>query len=190
VVPKGRRCQPFKDSLDLLARLPGARLFNAVFPEKEDELAFERLLNRINRTMESWDSHAVLICDTGKEARYTRLAGRLHRYNPIASKYDQWLDSGRAYKNIPIERILDDPFFKRSDQSSFIQLVDFCAYALLRRERSLASKSAYGLHEAFEVVLTILVLEATTRDSVASSAHEKAAPASAILGELGPARVS
>jgi len=90
--------------------------------------------------------------------------GRLHRYNPNPSKYGLWLASGRAYKNIPIEPILDDPFFKRSDQSSFMQLVDFCAYALLRRERPLASKSAYGLHEAFEVVRPILVLEATTRD--------------------------
>jgi hypothetical protein len=96
VVPNGRRCQLFKDSLDLVARLPGARLFNAAFPGKEDELAFERLLNRINRTTESWDSHPVLICDPGKEARYTRLARRFHRYNQNPSKYGLWLASGRA----------------------------------------------------------------------------------------------
>jgi hypothetical protein len=51
IVPKGRRCALFGETLDLIAGLSGIRLFNAVFPHGRDEQAFEWLLNRINRTM-------------------------------------------------------------------------------------------------------------------------------------------
>ncbi len=43
VVAKGQRCQIFKDALQMVANLPGVRLFNALFPAKEDERAFEQL---------------------------------------------------------------------------------------------------------------------------------------------------
>ena len=51
-----------------------------------------------------------------------------------------------------IDRILEDPFFKQSDQSYFIQLSDFCAYALLRQERPVESKTRYGLDQAFNLL--------------------------------------
>ncbi|HUT36733.1 MAG TPA: DUF3800 domain-containing protein [Planctomycetota bacterium] len=165
VVPKGRRCQIFRDALAMVAGLPGVRLFNAVFPARDEERTFERLLNRINRTMVAWGSRAILICDEGKEAAYTRLTRRMGVYNPIPSQYGTWTDTGAAMKNIPIERILEDPFFKRSDQSYFIQLVDFCAYALLRRERPIPSKTRYGIHEAFAALSPVLVREASRYDS-------------------------
>ncbi|MCR4404518.1 MAG: hypothetical protein NUW06_04475 [Candidatus Acetothermia bacterium] len=41
VVPKGRRCEIFKQALQMVASLPGSRLFNAVFPAKQDTWAFE-----------------------------------------------------------------------------------------------------------------------------------------------------
>ncbi|MFQ5794383.1 MAG: DUF3800 domain-containing protein [Candidatus Bipolaricaulia bacterium] len=163
-VTKGRRCQIFKEALQRVADLPGTRLFNAVFSAKQDERAFERLLNRINRTMVTWGSHAILICDEGKESRYTRLARKMHVYNPIPSKYGAWKDTGTEMKNIPIDRILEDPFFKKSEQSYFIQLTDFCAYALLRRERPIPSKTRYGLDQAFQFLEPILVLEASSQD--------------------------
>jgi len=164
IVPKGRRCQIFKDTLQLVASLPGVRLFNAVFPSGQTERAFERLLNRITRTMVAWDSHAILICDKGKEITFTRLARRMHVYNPIPSRYGVWLDTGEPYKNIPIDRILEDPLFKDSRQSYFIQIVDFCAYALLRRERPIPSKTKYGLDKAFNLLSPILVREANKDD--------------------------
>lgn len=164
VVPKGLRCQIFKDALQMVTSLPGARLFNAVFPADQEMRAFERLLNRINRAMVSWDSRAILICDTGKETVYTRLARKMQVYNPVPSKLGVWKDTGTAVKNIPIERIIEDPFFKKSEQSYFIQLADFCAYALLRRERPIPSKTKYGLDQAFGLLTPILVLEANSRD--------------------------
>jgi hypothetical protein len=164
VVPKGRRCRIFMEALSLLAQLQGVRLFNSTFPPKEDERAFEWLLNRINRTMQAWDSRAILVCDEGKETAYTRLARRMGVYNPIPSRYGVWRDTGAARKNIPTDRIIEDPFFKKSSRSYFIQMVDFCAYALLRRERPLPSKTKYGLDRAFDLLSTVLVREASRKD--------------------------
>jgi len=163
-VPKGRRCQIFKDALSLVSVLPGARLFNAVSAPNLADRAFERLVNRINRIMEAWDSRAILVCDEGKEVAYTRLVRRMGVYNPIPSQFGTWSQAGTYAKNIPIERIIEDPFFKRSSQSYFIQMVDFAAYALLRRERPVASKTKYGLDQAFHALAPILVLEASKHD--------------------------
>lgn len=169
IVPKARRRQIFLDSLTLTAALPGAKLFNAVFGAKQDELAFERLLNRINRTAQArgerqgYGGHALIVCDQGKEASYTRLVRKMGVFNPIPSQLGQWPE-GTVTRNIPIERVLEDPVFKASERSYFIQLADFCAYALLRRERPLPSKSRYGLHQAFAVLDPVLAREATRYD--------------------------
>ena len=42
-----------------------------------------------------------------------------------------------------LAQIYEDPVFRKSHRSFFIQLADFCAYALLRSERQLPSKTDY-----------------------------------------------
>lgn len=164
IVTKGQRAAIFKEALKVMATLPGARLFNAVFPRKQDERAFEWTLNRINRTLKAWGSHTILVCDKGKETAYTRLVRRLYVYNPIPSQYGVWQDTGQSWKSIPLDRVVEDPFFKESAQSYFVQLVDFSAYALLRRERPVPSKTKYGLDTAFDILSPILVREARPSD--------------------------
>ncbi len=163
IVTKWRRCEIFKEGLSLLALQPGVRVFNVALLYRQ-EWAFERLLNRINRTMKAWGSHALLICDEGKEADYTRLVRRMSVFNPIPSKFGVWRDTGKDYKNIPIDRILEDPFFKESDKSYFIQMADWCAYALLQRERPIPSRKRYRLHQAFELLAPACVLAANPKD--------------------------
>lgn len=164
IVTKGRRCQIFESALRLVADLPGAKLFNALFPADKDEQAFEWLINRIDRTMKAWDSRAILICDDGKEVAYTRLMRKMRIFNPIPSNQGLWADTGNRSKNIPIEYIIEDPFFKASNESYFIQLVDFVAYALLRREFPVDSKSKYGIDRMFGLLSGILVREACKKN--------------------------
>lgn len=164
IITKSQRVAIYREGIRLVANLPGARLFNAVFSHKEDERAFGWLLNHINRTLQAWGGYGLLICDEGKEAIYTRLVRRMGRFNPIPSQFGRWLDTGRGYRNVPIDRIVEDPFFKKSDQSYFIQLVDFVAYALLRKGRPIASKTKYGIDKAFGDLFDILAREARPRD--------------------------
>jgi hypothetical protein len=135
IVPKGRRIAIYRQKLRLIAQMDALRCFCACFPKTHKLRAFERLVNRINRTMASWDSHAILFCDEGSEGPYTKLLRRMRRYNPIPSRFGRWGAGGTTTRNIPTERIVEDPVFKRSERSYLIQAADFVAYALLRRER-------------------------------------------------------
>jgi len=164
IVTKSQRVRIFNEALELVAQLPGARSFNAVAARNQEERCFEWMLNRINRTLVSWDSHAILISDAGKETTYTRMVRRMYVFNPIPSRFGVWQETGTSWKNIPLERIVEDPFFKDSSQSYFVQLVDFCAYALLRRENPIPSKARYGLDKSFNLLSPILVTEATRKD--------------------------
>lgn len=108
--------------------------------------------------MEAWGSHAMLICDEGKEAEYTKLSRQLSVWNPIRV--------GPYMNNVATRRLIEDPFFKPSEKSYFIQLADFCSYALLRREKRLPSKDKYGIHKAFDVLTNTVVRECNPRDSM------------------------
>ena len=160
-VAKGRRCQIFRETLDLIAGLPNTNLINAIASKANERVIFERLVNRINRAMAEWKSNAVIFHDEGKD--YTRLVRRMCIYNPIRSKYGAW-PGGSPYKNIPTDRILEDIVYRDSKQSAFIQMADFCAYALFRSEFPLASKSKYGLDRAFEALHTLCVSAAYNGD--------------------------
>lgn len=160
-VTKHRRSQIFHAGLVRVAG-QNVQLFNCALYRQD--WAFERLLNRINRTMQAWDSNALLICDEGKEAEYTRLVRRMSVHNPIPSRFGVWLDTGQDYKNIPIERIIEDPFFKQSDKSYFVQMADWCAYALLQRERPIPSRKRYNLHKAFDALTPICVKATNPKD--------------------------
>ena len=166
IIPKGRRAQVFGDTLRLLAGTGvthSACLFNAVFPRKDEVRAYERMLNRINRTMRAWDSRGLLIWDMGKEQEYRRLARKMAVYNPIPSMFAEW-GPGQPTKNIPLDWMIEDPIFKDSAESYFLQMVDFCAYSLLRRESPLASKTKYGMDTIFNVLAPILFRHANYQD--------------------------
>jgi Protein of unknown function (DUF3800) len=123
-IPKGARCRIFNETLKFVSCLSDVRLFNAAGPKREELKIFERLLNRVNRTMKAWDSKALLVSDEGKD--YTSLIRRMRVFNPISSRYGGWED-GDLTKNIPLDRIIEDLFFRKSHRSYFIQLADFCA---------------------------------------------------------------
>ncbi|WP_374625470.1 DUF3800 domain-containing protein [Devosia sp.] len=71
---------------------------------------------------------------------------------------------GNPSKNIPADRILEDIVYRDSARSIFIQAADACAYALLRRERPIASKTVLGLDQSFFILERIMVKQAYGRD--------------------------
>jgi hypothetical protein len=54
--------------------------------------------------------------------------------------------------------------FRPSDESWFIQLADFCAYAILCHEQPIPNRQKYGLHQSFEILEPILVRECAPQD--------------------------
>jgi len=161
VIPKARRVALFDFVLTSVRMLPGAQLFNAAVPKNDEERAFEYLLNRIEVNMSKSGSRAMIISDEGKS--YDAMLRRMRHFNFIPSKHGHWHEHGSA-RNIPIERIIEDIVYRDSKRSLFIQVVDFCAFALLRRESQIASRNKYGLHLSFDILEPIIVKRANSRD--------------------------
>jgi hypothetical protein len=76
------------------------------------------------------NAYAILVPDAGHEVGYADAVRRL----------------GYAGS---IDRIIEDPFDKDSKASYFVQLADFCGYALLRRERPTPVTEKNGVSKAF-----------------------------------------
>lgn len=160
VVGKYRRSRIFRDAMALLNDMEGLKIFNVCRTSKP-EWALERLITRIHKTMETWDSYAMLIMDEGKEAETTRLLRKMGVYNPVPVYVAPGVTETQ---NLKVSRILEDPGFKPSERSYFVQMADFVAYALLRREARLPSKDFYGYHECFDMLTHVVAKEASLTD--------------------------
>lgn len=150
---KDERAEIFKKTLSFIA---DCKCFTIVSScSTSQQFALERLVTRIHNTAKDRGEHAVLFFDEGDEVDITKRLRRMRVHNPIPSKREIARATGRKSHNVPLTQILEDPIFKDSKTSYFIQLADFCAYALLRMERPLASRTAYGIHEAYELLRPI-----------------------------------
>jgi hypothetical protein len=161
-INKAERAKIFAEVMGFIAN---PKLFKIISSVNTDEFyAFDRLINRVNRTAEANKTNAILICDEGQEAVFTRRLRKMRVHNPIPSNQGAWGSSGAATKNITTDFIIEDPFFKDSRSSYFIQLVDFCAYALLRSERPLASRTALGYDKMYDILQPITMSVNNARD--------------------------
>ena len=117
------------------------------------------------RLTKSYRPRAVIIADEGNELQITRTLRRMHVYNRIPSQFGTWPD-GSTTKNIVTQRIIEDPFFKNSHASYFIQLADCVAFSLLKREATPTPHvKKYHLNKMFEDALASACFrEASPRD--------------------------
>lgn len=189
MIGKHERSRIFLGLLNLIAKMP-VHLFNVCLPMKgirdPQLLAWDRLLNRIERTMLEFENRdipkrkqllerlpatfsevekkelserllryhprAIIFADEGKQVEITRAVRRMHKFNPIPSSRGGWPE-GKT-RNIVVERVLEDPVFRSSRESLFIQLADCAAFALLKREAPPTPNiEKYGIHNFFEQCL-------------------------------------
>jgi hypothetical protein len=147
---KPERAAIFREVLQFIA---DSKCFVVVSScHRNEQFAFERLMNRINRTAEARKQSVLLFFDQGEEAEITKRIRRMRVHNPIPSRFGHWLGTGSTTKSIPLSHCVEDPIFKDSKASYFIQLADFCAYALLRMERPLESRTIFGYDEMYEIL--------------------------------------
>lgn len=162
-ISKPHRANLFNFFLAGIALIPGAQLINAAVPPTDENRAFEWMLNRINVNMTKAGSQALIFCDQGKS--FDSMLRRLRKFNYIPSRRGVW-ETGGFSKNITLDRILEDIVYRDSARSLMIQAADSCAYALLRHENPIPSKTAYGLDQSFKILDRILVKAANGRDAL------------------------
>jgi hypothetical protein len=109
-------------------------------------------------------SHAVVIFDQGKEREITKLARKISVFNPIPSALGTWPE-GSVTRNIVTDRVLEDPLFKDSRGSYFLQFADCAAFTLLKRETVVTPFiNTWGYHKLFPNLHKICFKEAARKD--------------------------
>ena len=147
---KDERAEIFRKTLQFIA---DCKCFTVVSScSKTQQYALERMVTRIHNTANRLNEKVLLFFDEGDEVDITRRLRRMRVHNEIANKPGIFNTSGSWGHNVPLTSILEDPIFKDSKTSYFIQLADFCAYALLRMDRPLASRNKYGIDKAYEIL--------------------------------------
>jgi hypothetical protein len=168
-ISKFHRAQIFRDILNFITTIPEIEIMNVRIavpgcPVDPHLRAFERLLNRIEKSLAEHKTEGLLILDEGKEGMLRRIARQMTAINFIPSKFGAWED-GKTSKNITVERLVEDPLFKTSHSSYFLQLADAVAYSLLKQEVAPTSHVAkYQLNQMFPLLKPILCLKASPRD--------------------------
>jgi hypothetical protein len=170
MIPKGLRAQLFRETMDMLAALPHVHVISGAWPmdgagKKEIHAkAFSRIAERLQRRAVASDSHIMRMVDEGKDVELRKVARRSAIYNMVGSRYGAWEDGSPA-KNIPNDRLIEDPIFRSSARSYFLQLADFVAYALLKSESTPTPLVIrYRLDECYERLKPILVMKASAQD--------------------------
>jgi hypothetical protein len=126
--------------------------------------AIQRIINRIERTMNAKNSQAIIVFDEGKEPQITRQLRRMAVFNPIPSRFGAWGD-GAAYRNITLARVIEDPVFRPSHRSYFLQCADHVAFTLLKRESTPTPfVRTWGYHRLFPILNPVRFLPAAPRD--------------------------
>jgi hypothetical protein len=157
---KDYRASIFKSAFQKIESLDGVHIINGITANKKNHLKlFERILNRVNRTLKAKHAYGVLVCDEGNENKLVSIVRSMKKSNLIPSQVNYYESI-----DIPLERIIEDPLFKTSKSSYFIQLADFVAFGLLRSEKFVDS-TRDDVKQAFNCLDTRLVKVAYRGDS-------------------------
>lgn len=99
--------------------------------------AWRALIQRFENTMShnnfpgprNPDERGLLFCDHTDDKKLTDLLRRMRRFNPITNRCEY----GPGYRNLTLARVTEDPNFRDSAHSYFIQAADLAAYLLYQQ---------------------------------------------------------
>jgi hypothetical protein len=131
-----------------------------------DVVTLERILNRIHSSASASDVERYVFCifDKGKEKSITQFYRKALTFNPIPSKFGAW-ESGDKIKHIPPKNIVGGPAFRSSKDDYFLQLVDFVAHALLKKDEKPTERiKKYRINLSFDSLDVCLNKKASEYD--------------------------
>ena len=142
---KYQRLEILRDFADALAATQDIRLLNVVVDKKKQaptydvfQHAWTALIQRFENTISHRnfpgcfsEQSGMLLCDHTDDKKLTSLVRRMRTYNPIPNQ----LQHGPGYRNLGLRLVIEDPVFRESDKSQFIQAVDMCAYLLQQQNK-------------------------------------------------------
>ena len=122
---KDFRANIFNESFHFFNSLSNVYVIAGITDNKVKHLKlFNQLLNQIETSLREKNAFGVLICDEGNERKLISVVRRKRKKNIVSNET----------LNLSLERIVEDPLFKTSTSSYFIQITDFISFGLLRSE--------------------------------------------------------
>lgn len=132
------------------------------------ENAWKTLVQRLENTTRARNFHgpsnaderSTIYPDNTDVKKLTMLIRRLRRNNPIPNQPQY----GVGFRNMPLLQVIEDPNFRESDQSYFIQAVDTIAFFLYQREVPCKYIKAKGATKHYERLNPILCKVVSSSD--------------------------
>ncbi len=130
-----------REFADALATLTNLNVINIVIDKRGQpanydvfENAWEALVQRFENTIASHNfpgpnnphEKGMIFSDDTDDKKLTQLLRRMRRYNPVPVQKR----FGSGYRYLPLKNIIEDPSFRNSAHSYFVQATDLCAYLL------------------------------------------------------------
>jgi len=118
----GRRSDLF-EVFAVCIRKDAIRAKSSIDPKQQ---AWEYLIQRVERHAANGDSTAMLVPDQGDERLVRGQLRRMRRFSRPGSRY-----GGKGLVR-DADNLVEDPVFRNSRESYFVQFADMCAYAAFR----------------------------------------------------------
>lgn len=172
-IPRHERLAILRFFAAELAAMPDLNVINIVVdkqgkPTTYDpfEMAWKCLIQRFENTISrrnfrgpaNADERGMLFPDHTDDKKLSQLLRRMHRWNPVPSS------SGLGYNNLTLGKIIEDPNFRESHRSHFVQAADLCAFLLYQHLEPSAFMKKKGGQNFFNQLDPVLCKVASTSD--------------------------
>jgi uncharacterized protein DUF3800 len=174
-IPKHHRLEILRLFAAKLASLPELNVISVLADKQGNpadydvfENAWHALVQRFENTISAGnfsgpknpDERGLLLCDDTDNKKLTMLMRRMHVYNPVPNQPQ----FGGGYRNLALRYLIEDPVFRDSRFSQFVQAADLCAFLLYQYVQPSTYIRHKGARNLFRKLLPILRLQAAPAD--------------------------
>ena len=161
---------------DRIAAMADASIINVLVDKQNKRpdydvfgMAWKALIQRFENTIRhhnfpgpgNTDDKGLLLCDHTEDKKLRLLLRQMRRFNPIPNQMAMY---GPGHRDIPLLAIIEDPNFRDSEHSYFIQTVDLASFLLYQHHAPNAYMKANGGQNYFTRLRPILCVCASPRD--------------------------
>lgn len=172
-IERNKRFMILRNTIDWIASQDSIGVITVIVQKEhftDPKTVFERgwstLLQRFENTMNAHnfpgpgnaDERGIIIADNTSGEDLRNLQRKMRRFNPIPSKF------GPIPRNLPIKQIIEDPVFRDSRHSYFIQIVDVIAYFTAQYLKPNKVIKKQGATKYFERLDPVFVKKASPSD--------------------------
>lgn len=161
-----KRMDIYKRTMIFISQLPTIKTFSVCmrkdFLHRRDfavfEFAWKILITRLHYALANLNQKSlvkdkgIIISDKSDEAKVRKILRQLRVYNPVKT-------SGAQYKNVIVDTVIEDPFFRESEHSHFVQLCDMTAFSVAGQEFLIKTLIPYNFSNFYSLLQPVVLQE-------------------------------